>query len=491
MHTYVLLNIKYSIIRNNVNIHPTVKEITDIFTQADKQVYLVGGAVRDLLQNRKVKDWDLATDARPEEVIALFQRRKTRSNGNSGREKTTAPLRSFVIPTGIKHGTVTVHYKDLSMEVTTFRSESGYSDGRRPDSVEFGVSIEADLSRRDLTMNAAAYKLPSGPLVDPYDGRGDIKRRIIRCVGNPEERFSEDGLRPVRAVRFASQLGFTVDEKVLAAIPGALPLTAKVSAERIRDELDKIIASDKPSTALLLMEKTGLLALLIPELAVCRGIAQDRIHGYGFHRFDVLDHSLLACDFAAREGAPPEVRLAVLYHDIGKPVTAQIDNEGYRTFYRHEKESSALTRQLLLRFRYPTAMMENVCHLIEEHMFLYDDSWTDAAVRRFIMRVGEESLPDLYALRRADSYGMAGKEPPRDFLLPLADRIEETLAESRALSIKDLAVSGNDLMASGIDPGKRMGIILRELLDAVVEDPALNTRDKLLEIAGKINQRYF
>ena len=473
-----------------MNIHPTVKEIAAIFTQAGKQVFLVGGAVRDLLQNHKAKDWDLATDARPEEVIALFQRRKTGPGSDSGGEKSRVPLRSFVIPTGIKHGTVTVHYKDLSVEVTTFRSESGYSDGRRPDSVEFGVSIEEDLSRRDFTMNAAAYRLPSGPLVDPFDGKEDIKRRLIRCEGNPEERFSEDGLRPVRAVRFASQLGFAIDEGLLAAIPGALPLTAKVAAERIREELEKILASDKPSTALLLMEKTGLLTLLIPELAACRGAKQDRYQGFGFHRFDVLDHSLLACDFAAREGASPEVRLAALYHDIGKPVTAQIDENGVRTFYRHEKESSVLARQLLLRFRYPNVVMDKVCHLIEEHMFLYEESWTDAAVRRFIIRVGEENLPDLYALRRADAYGMAGKEPPRDFILPLAYRIEKILAGSRAFSMKDLAVSGKDLIASGLPPGKHMGIILRELLEAVVEDPDLNTKEKLLEIAGKINQRY-
>ena len=468
-----------------MNIHPTVKEAAAIFTQAGKQVFLVGGAVRDLLRGRNVKDWDLATDARPEEVMALFRKKKP---GTAGAQNEEAALRSFVVPTGIKHGTVTVHFRNLNMEVTTFRSESGYSDGRRPDKVEFGVSIETDLSRRDFTMNAAAYKLPSGPLLDPFGGRGDIKKRFIRCVGNPQERFSEDGLRPVRALRFASQLDFTVDEKVLAAIPGALPLTAKVAAERIRDELDKIIASDKPSTALLLMEKTGLLKLLIPELTACRGVEQDRING--FHRFDVLDHSLLACDFAAREGAPQEVRLAALYHDIGKPKTAHTGDDGIRSFYHHEKESAAMTRRLLLRFRYPNTVMEKVCHLIEEHMFHYEETWTNAAVRRFVIRAGEASLPDLFALRRADAYGMAGETPPSDFLLPLINRIDETLAQSRALTLKDLAVSGIELLALGIPAGKRMGIILKELLEAVVEDPALNTREKLLEIAEKINARY-
>jgi len=462
-----------------VNIHPTVQEAATLFIQAGKQVFLVGGAVRDLLQGRAAKDWDIATDARPEEVVALFHGRKTGSSG-----------RSFVVPTGIKHGTVTVHYKGLSMEVTTFRSESGYSDGRHPDKVEFGVSIETDLSRRDFTMNAAAYQLPGGPLVDPFGGRNDIKSRLIRCVGNAAERFAEDGLRPLRALRFASQLDFTIDEQTLAAIPGAIPLTAKVAAERMREEIDKMIASSKPSTALLLMEKTGLLNLLIPELAECRGVKQDRLKGTGFHRFDVLDHSLLACDFAARSGAPQEVRLAVLFHDIGKPPAAHIDDGGLRTFHRHEKFSVERTREILLRFRYSNAVIEKVCHLVGEHMFHYEDSWSNAAVRRFVIRVGEENLPDLYALRRADTYGQAAAEPSPQLLVPLINRVEETLAESRALSLKDLAISGKDLITAGIPPGKQMGIILNELLEAALEDPALNSREKLLEIAEKINKRY-
>ena len=435
--------------------------------------------MRDLLRGKRAKDWDLATDALPEEVITLFHKKAC-----------PGEKRSFVVPTGIKHGTVSVHFKGLIMEVTTFRSETGFSDARHPDKVEFGRSIEADLSRRDFTMNAAAYALPSGPLVDPFDGRGDIKRQIIRTVGKPEARFSEDGLRPVRAVRFASQLGFTVDDALLAAIPGALPFTAKVAAERIRDELDKIIASEKPSTALLLMEKTGLLQLLIPELALCRGVGKEGITQFGFHRFDVLDHSLLACDYAAREGAPTEVRLAALYHDIGKPKTVQEDKFGIVGFYRHERESAAGARQIMLRFRYPNAVSDTVCHLIEEHMFNYSPSWSDAAVRRFIIRVGQENLSNLFALRRADAYAMTGEEPSLDLLLLMQKHVEEVIAAGEAMSLKDLAVSGNDLIALGIPPGKHMGIILAELFEAVLDDPALNTREKLLEIAENLNERY-
>jgi putative nucleotidyltransferase with HDIG domain len=447
----------------NVVIHPLLKEIAAAFNRAGRQVFLVGGAVRDLFLGKEAQDWDLATDARPEEVASLFRR---------------------VIPTGIKHGTVTIRHRGRSVEVTTFRTESAYSDGRRPDRVEYASTIEEDLSRRDLTMNAIALALPGGERVDPFRGYDDIRARRIRCVGNPEERFREDGLRPLRAVRFASQLGYTVDEETLAAIPASLATTARVSPERIREEIDKIAASPRPSTALKLMEQSGLLQLVLPELAACRGVEQK-----GFHRFDVLDHSLLACDYAARLEASRPVRLAALFHDIGKPATRRLDESGVWTFYRHERVSAALARDIGLRLRYPNALIKRMVHLIEEHMFHYDETWTDAAVRRLIIRVGEESLEDMYALRRADAYATAGMENP-GLLAPLRSRIDGILARDNALSLRDLAVSGRDLMGIGVKSGKHMGIILGELLETVLEDPALNTREKLLEIAGKLNRRY-
>ncbi|MDR1030638.1 MAG: HD domain-containing protein [Treponema sp.] len=445
-------------------IHPILQEIAGIFIRHGKQVFLVGGAVRDILRGEKAQDWDLATDALPQEVISLFPR---------------------VIPTGIKHGTVTVHFKGRSLEVTTYRTESGYHDGRRPDQVTYTSRIEEDLSRRDFTMNAIALPLPQGPLVDPFNGIADIRSKLIRCVGNPQARFAEDGLRPVRAVRFAAQMGFEVEAASLAAIPQALHTTAKVSPERIRDELDKILAAPQPSRAFLLMEKTGLLELLLPELALCRNIEQK-----GFHRFDVLDHCLLACDAAAQEQAPSLVRAAALLHDIGKPATRARDPLGVWTFYQHEQVSAALSRELLSRLRYPHGVIEDTVHLIREHMFHYEANWTDGAVRRFIIRVGEENLSNLYQLRRADAYATVGKALPRDFLLPLIRRVDEVLAKSRALSLKDLPVSGKDLSVIGIKPGPLMGIILSQLLEAVVEDPALNNKETLLEIAGNLNQRY-
>jgi tRNA nucleotidyltransferase/poly(A) polymerase len=350
--------------------------------------------------------------------------------------------------------------------------------------VEFGVSVEEDLSRRDFTMNAIAYRLPSGPLTDPFGGKNDIEAGLIRCVGDPEERFAEDGLRPMRAVRFVSQLGFRLDEAVLAAIPGALSLTAGVAPERLRDEIDKIIASPLPSAAFRLMEKTGLLRAVLPELVECRGVEQK-----GFHRFDVLDHSLLACDYGARENYPQAVRMAALFHDVGKKAVRKMGENGIWTFYRHERESSRLARSIMLRFRYPNALTDYVCRLIEEHMFFYTDDWGDSAVRRFIIRAGEENLAGLYKLRTADAYAADETEPAPGSLLPLMERVEKVLSSRDALSLKDLAVSGDDLKGAGIKPGKTMGIILKELLEAVIEDQELNTRERLLEIAGRLARR--
>jgi len=445
-------------------IHPVLKEIASIFSNNGKQVYLVGGAVRDMIRGKDIHDWDLATDALPQEVINFIRR----AGGK-------------VIPTGIKHGTVTVLYKKNSAEVTTFRTESNYSDRRRPDNVQFSSDIKEDLSRRDFTMNAIALRLPDGEIVDPFNGADDIKAGIIRCVGNAGERFNEDGLRPLRAVRFSAQLGFEIEKNTLDAINGALDVSVKVSWERVRDEIDKILASPVPSRGFLLMEKTGLLELFLKELAVCRDVEQK-----GFHQFDVLDHSLLACDYAAKKNYSHEVRLAALLHDIGKPSVRKMDESGVWTFYRHEEIGSSICHKILRRLRYSSEVIDSVCHLVKEHMFHYTEDWSAAAVRRFIARVGENALEDFYRLRRADSFALAGKETEPMNLTALVDRVEKVLAEDHAFTIKDLAVSGNDLMTIGIESGKTMGIILKELLETVLDDPAQNTREKLLEIAGKI-----
>ncbi|MDR0910694.1 MAG: HD domain-containing protein, partial [Spirochaetaceae bacterium] len=463
-----------------MRLHPLLKEIGALFGEAGHQAFLVGGAVRDLLRGKAAKDWDIATDARPEEVMRIFRSR-----------------RFPVIPTGIKHGTVTVLYKGNSVEVTTFRTESDYADGRHPEKLEFAGTIEEDLSRRDFTINAIAISLSASRLItDPYGGEADIRAGVIRCVGEAAERFGEDGLRPLRALRFSAQLGFSIEEKTLAAIPGALGVTAKVSAERIRDELDKIILSERPSRAFLPMLQTGMMQLILPELAACDGIEQK-----GYHRFDVLQHSLLACDYAAQKGFSFEVRMSALLHDIGKPDCRALtpppappagggenkaDGE-YYTFYRHEEKSAKMTDALMRRLRYPNALRENVAHLVACHMFHYTDDWGDAAVRRFVQRVGAENLDALYQLRLCDTYGMAAVEPAPESLLPLMRRVEAVLEKGRALSIKDLAINGRDLMALGIPAGKQIGIVLGQLLEAVMEDPEQNNREKLLEIANNVS----
>jgi len=446
------------------NIDPVLKEISSFFTADKKEIYLVGGAVRDMLRGKKIHDWDLTTNALPEEVTALIKR----AGGK-------------VIPTGIKHGTVTVFYKNKSAEITTFRTESDYSDGRRPDNIYFTSSVEEDLSRRDFTMNAVALRLPDGVLIDPFKGEADIKAKIIRCVGDARERFSEDGLRPLRAVRFAAGLGFKIEQRTLDAIAPSLPVSEKVSWERVRDEIDKILSSPVPSSGFRLMEKTGLLKLFLKELVICRGVEQK-----GFHQFDVLDHCLLACDFAAQKEYSHELRLAALFHDIGKPSSREIDKDGIFTFYRHEEISAKMTRALMERLKYPNAVTDKVCHLINEHMFLYEDKWTDAAVRRFIARVGEENLQDIYSLRRCDAYGFSGKASNFNSINLFSKRIDRVLGEGNAFSLKDLAVNGNDLMEEGIPGGKIMGKILKELLETVLDDPGQNTHEKLLEIAKRI-----
>jgi len=449
-------------------IDPVLKEIASLFNFKGKEICLVGGAVRDMLRGQDIHDWDLATNALPEEVTCII-----RDAGGK------------VIPTGIKHGTVTVFYRRHSAEITTFRTEGGYSDGRRPDEVHYTGAVEEDLSRRDFTMNAIALRLPSGEIVDPFGGAKDIKAKKIRCVGNAAERFTEDGLRPMRAVRFASQLKFEIEKSTLDAIPGALDVCAKVSWERVRDEIDKILASKTPSHSFLLMEQTGLLKLFLSELAEGRGVEQK-----GFHSFDVLDHSLYACDYAAAKGYSHEVRLASLFHDVGKPNVREMDKSGGSpavwNFYRHEEVSAVMCKTIMTRLKYPNHVTDNVCHLIKHHMFMYEETWSDSAVRRFIARVGESNLEDIYRLRLADIYGFSRKEPKASSLIQLKDRVKITLEEGRAFSLKDLAVTGDDLMAAGIERGKRMGIILKELLETVLDDPAQNTKEKLLEIARKI-----
>ena len=464
-----------------------LKKFYSVFEKSGFKAYLVGGAVRDLFLKKPASDWDVATNATPQDVIKMFK---------------------FVVPTGIEHGTVTVHFMGQEIEVTTFRTEAGYSDGRHPDSVNYAATIEEDLSRRDFTMNAIAVNLTDGSIVDPFDGRKDIKAKLIRTVGSANERFMEDGLRPIRAIRFACKLGFSIEKQTFLELfkEDIHKKISSISMERFRDEFTKILSANKPSEGLKLMEETGILKLFIPELLEGRGCVQSDYRA--FHKFDVLDHLYYACD-----GAPAqklEVRLAALFHDIGKPAAKQIKKQtvldGSKkngsskeietiTFYNHEKIGAEITEEILTRLKFPNVTIKNVCHLIKEHMFNYESNWSSAAVRRFLVRVKPEYLEDLFDLRLADMYGMYNE--PIDIrysqsvalLLELKERIKAEQQLHSALTLKDLAVNGKDLIAEGIPSGKMLGIILNELLECVLEDPEMNKKETLLKTAKAIHAR--
>jgi len=425
------------------------------FNDAGFACYLVGGAVRNLYAGLEVSDYDFATDARPEDVQKLFKK---------------------VIPTGIKHGTVTVLYAGHNLEVTTFREDGEYSDSRRPDNVQFTPSIFEDLKRRDFTINSMAYDLVTGELLDPHSGKADLELRLIKAIGIPSDRFQEDALRIMRACRFSAQLDFTIDNQTLSGMTLKAENLKAVSAERIRDELEKILKSDKPSTSFRVMEATGVLKVILPELAVCRGIEQK-----GYHDFDVLDHMLYSCDGAPSDNA--EVRLAALLHDIGKPSAIDWDELGIPTFHGHELKSVSISRDIIERFKFPKAFEKHVLLLIEQHMFHYQSEWTDSAVRRFIARTGVENIENLFILRKADQFGMKGSRSIPVNLIEFQKRIETILTSDNAFKIKDLNIDGNILQKKGgIPKGPALGTVLEFLLESVLEDPQLNDEVKLLEI---------
>ena len=417
------------------------------------QAYLVGGALRDVLLGRPGSEvLDVATDRRPDEVMALFPR---------------------VEPIGLAHGTVLVLWEGVSFECTTFRRESAYQDARHPDEVVFTTDLRADLARRDFTVNALAFDPRSGVLVDPHGGVADLGRRRLRAVGEPLARFREDALRPLRAARFAATLELELEPATRLALGGVKDRARLVALERVREELEKLLGAPRPSTGLDLLRGAGLLELWLPELARCYGVPQNRWHAY-----DVYTHSLAVCDHAP--AAKPVVRWAALLHDIGKPDT-RVERRGEGTFYDHQIVGAGLADGLLERLRFPAAMRAAIVHLVREHMFDYRAQWGDAAVRRWVRRVGEDAVADLFDLRIADLLGNGLKQGFPAQLEPLRQRIDRVLAEEHALRVSDLAVDGRDVMrVIGIGPGPAVGEALESLLEAVLEEPSMNTREGLL-----------
>jgi len=431
--------------------------------EAGHQAYLVGGGVRDLLRERPVGDWDVTTSARPEAVLELWP---------------------DAVPTGIRHGTVTLILDRGHVEVTTYRVEGPYADGRRPDWVRFDAGLTEDLSRRDFTVNAMALDPEEGLLIDPHGGLRDLEAGVLRTVGDPDRRFDEDGLRPLRGARFAAALELEVEPATLAAMGRAADRVRQVAAERVRAELIKLMRAPRPSVGVDLLRRTGLLEGVLPELLEGVGMEQNRYHAY-----DVYEHSLRAMDAAPADR--PLLRLAALLHDVGKPRTRRVvDGEG--TFHNHQHLGAAMARDILDRLRFSRAERDGVAHLVEEHMFHYTPDWTDGAVRRFLRRVGPEAVGDLFRLRLADdaAHGPGGGSRSAQVLDELDARIRAVRARDEALSVKDLAVGGREIMAAlGIPAGPEVGRLLERLLERVLEDPELNTREALLEIAVQERSR--
>ncbi len=433
--------------------------------RAGHGVHLVGGAVRDLLMQGRASpgEWDIATSARPEEVSLLFPR---------------------TIPTGARHGTVTVLSGGESYEVTTYRGEAAYSDGRHPDSVTFLGDIEGDLARRDFTVNAMAMDPETGSIIDPHRGQEDLLGGILRAVGDPLQRFSEDGLRTMRAARFTAVLELEPAADLLPAMIRSKDVFIRVSAERKRDELKKMLGARRPSRGLALLERAGYVGLIFPGLERTVGCFQG-----GRHLHDVWTHGLLSVDACRNDDW--RLRLAALLHDAGKPSTAgeRPGGDGAR-FIGHEQIGADLAARWLQDLRLGSADVEHVVHLVRHHMVMYGPEWGDAAVRRFVRRVGRERVSDVLDLASADVKAQGLSDDLLPMLAELGARVADVIEGSAAMGRADLAITGTDLMEGlGLHPGPVVGRILDELLEAVTDDPALNVPGALMDLARGIIAR--
>ena len=430
-----------------------VRTVTAKLREAGHDAYLVGGCVRDLILGRVPKDWDVTTNAKPEDVQKLFPDSFYENDFGTVGVKTGSDDSRLAI-----------------VEVTPYRTESEYSDKRRPDKVEFGESLEEDLARRDFTINALAYDDSKGHIVDPYKGQGDIAHKVLRTVRDPDERFEEDALRLMRAVRLVAELGFALDTDTAAAISRKSYNLGHISKERIRDEFVRILNSEQPMMALVLCQQLGLLGYIAPDLLRGIGIDQNQAHSY-----TVFEHNLRALQHAADKDWPFDVRLAALFHDIAKPETRRWSEEKQDwTFHGHEVVGSRVTRKALQDLRFSRETIEKVSKLVRWHMFFSDpDQITLSAVRRMIRNVGEEHIWELLNLRICDRIGTGRpKEQPFRFRRYKA-MVEEALRDP--ISVKMLKIDGTVLMEKfHVQPGPRLGWVLNALLEEVLEDPSRN-----------------
>ncbi|MBI2085752.1 HD domain-containing protein [Candidatus Daviesbacteria bacterium] len=437
---------------NDYTLPAEVKNILGKFKKAKFQIYIVGGAVRDLLMKRAVNDWDFTTDAKPEEILRI-------------------------IPEGFydnKFGTVGLESKLGIFEITTMRKEDAYKDHRHPTNIGWTNKIEEDLARRDFTINALALS-ENKQFIDPYGGQTDINNKLIKAVGNPAKRFTEDALRLIRAIRIATQLEFEIDEKTFQAIQENAEQIKEIAWERIRDELFKILSSENPYIGIIKMREVGLLQIILPEVEKCFGIIQE---GPKHDRtYDIGIHNLLALKYTP--SADPLVRLAALLHDIGKVATVKTDSSGNVTFYNHDVVGGKLSLQIAKRFNLSKKQTDKLYRLVRWHLFTVDENQTDSAIRRFIKNVGIENIEDMLAVRIGDRLGGGTQKAISWRMEKFGERIKEVL--KKPFSISDLKINGNDVMKTlNIKPGPEIGEILQKLFEEVLEDSSKNNKEYLL-----------
>ena len=445
------------------------KEISKIFKSFEDngfEIYLIGGAVRDILTKKQVYDWDFATNAKPEEIQKIFPD-------------------SFY---DNAFGTVGIPNEkegERPYEITTFRTEHGYSDKRRPDKIKWGKSLEEDLKRRDFTINAMAiHKIKDEKekyeLIDLYKGQEDLKKKLIRTVGDPNERFSEDALRMMRAVRIAAELDFSIEEKTLRAIKTNAPLINKIAKERVRDELLKILKSPHPYKGIITFKEVGLMKEILPEMEKTFGVEQKSPGRH--HIYDVGTHSLLALKYCP--SPDPITRFATLIHDIGKPQTYKKLKNGTITFYNHEMVSTKIAERIAKRLRFSNKQKDKLLKLVRWHQFSVNENQTDSAIRRFIKHVGKEYIPDMLALRTGDRLGGGASETSWRL-----EKFKERLIEvqKQPFTVHDLKISGNDVMKElNIKPNPKVGEILEKLYKMIVDNEIKNEKNDLLKEIKKL-----
>lgn len=442
-----------------------VEHIIEILIKNGYEAYAVGGCVRDSILGRKPEDWDITTSAQPEQVKALFFR---------------------TIDTGIQHGTVTIMLDKEGFEVTTYRIDGEYEDSRHPKNIEFTSNLEEDLKRRDFTINAMAYNSTDG-LVDIFEGIEDLNKKIIRCVGNPKDRFAEDALRILRAVRFAGQLGFSIDEKTKEAIVELAPTLKNISAERIRTELDKLLMARHPELIKVASE-TGICKVVLPELDKMFAQEQNNPH----HIYNVGDHSIHAVMTLNEEYKNSQeydkklhsiLAWTMLLHDVGKPECYTEDEKGIGHFYGHDRKSVEIARKILKRLRFDNYTIDTAARLIKWHDYTFGTK--EASMRKAVNKIGTDIMELLFIVQRMDILAQnpdthAKKLERLEEAKKLYARIRE---KEQCLSLKEMAVNGRDLMEAGFEKGKHLGEILEFLLGEVLEDPALNEKETLIRLA--------